>query len=176
MFSVDYLILCQIIEQFLYTGIFRAKVTPSRSQPRDGYIELHVREGIVQACSFITTQGQVYKWDQWETQLAQFGILNWELTPLQSSEPMPQVPSSTSSAHFQQSPAGEQKQSLAKTPRHAKILSSSQFSQLSKLYRQVYSLIDGRRQCTDIAIMLRKSQQEVDRIIDDLGKQGLIQL
>jgi hypothetical protein len=176
MYSVDYSTLRQIIERFLYTGIFRARVVSSRSQPRDGYIELQVREGIIQTCIFITTQGQVYKWDQWEIQLAQFGILNWELTSLQSLEPMPQAPSSTSPAHSQQSPAGEQKQSLAKIPCHATALSSSQLRQLPMLYRQVYSLIDGKRQCSDIAIMLHKSQQEIERIFSDLGQQGLIKL
>jgi hypothetical protein len=176
MFSVDYPTLHQIIKQFLYTGIFRAMVASSRFQPRDGYIELHVREGIIQTCSFITTQGQVYKWDQWEIQLAQFGMLNWELTPLQSSEPMPRMPSSTLPVPSRQSPEGEHKQSLAKIPRHAKVLSSSQLRQLPMLYRQVYSLIDGRRQCSDVASVLHKSQQEINRIIEDLIQQGLIQL
>ena len=176
MFSVDYPTLRLYMEQFLYTGIFQAKVIPSRFHSLDGYIELHVRNGIIQACCFITTQGQVYKWDQWETQLAQFGILTWELTPLQSSKCTSQVPSSTLLAHPRQSPAREQMQSLAKTPRHATVLSSSQLSLLPKLYRQVYSLIDGRRRCSDIAIVLRKSQQEINNILDDLGRQGLVQL
>jgi hypothetical protein len=175
MFSVDYPTLLQIIKQFLYTGIFRAKIISSRSQPKDGYIELYVRDGVVQVCRFITIQGQVEKWDQWESRLAQFGVLNWELTPLQSSEPIPQVPSSTSPARSQQSPVGEQKQSLIRFPRHTKILSSWQILQMPKLYRQVYSLIDGKRQCTDIATVLHKSQAEVDDIIEDLAKRGLIQ-
>jgi hypothetical protein len=175
MFSVDYPTLHQIIKQFLYTGIFRAKVISSRFQPKDGYVELHVRGGVIQACRFVTTQGQVDKWDQWESRLAQFGVLNWELTPLQSSEPIPQVPPSTSPARSQQSPAVEQKQSLARIPRHAKVLSSGQIRQMPKLYRQIYSLIDGKRQCTDIATVLCKSQQEIDNIIEDLAKHGLIQ-
>jgi hypothetical protein len=176
MFSVNYSTLLQIIERSLYTGIFRAKVTPSRFQPRDGYIELHVKGGVIETCHFITRQGQVDKWDQWESQLAQFGTLSWELTPLQASRLIREVSPSTLPAHSQQLPAVEQKRSLVQIPHHTKALPSWQLHQMPRLHRQVYSLIDGKRQCSDIANVLHKSRQEINRIVDDLGKQGLIQL
>jgi hypothetical protein len=180
MFSVDYATLHQIIQQFLYTGIFRAKVAASRSRPEEGHIELQVREGVIHTCCFISTRGQVYKWDKWETQLTQFGVLNWDLTPLESAGPLPRAPYSPLLVPSQQSPVATQKQSGARTPyhnhNHTGVLSPLQLHQLPMLYRKVYSLIDGRRQSADIAIVLHKSQYEITHIIDVLSQQGLIQL
>ncbi len=181
MFSVDYVTLDQIIQQFMYTGIFRAKVSGSRSWAEEGYIELQVEEGSICTCCFITTQGKVYKWDKWEILLTRFGVLNWELTPLKSSGPAPEVSRMSSSpglAPPQQWSATDHNRSSTKAPSHnsANVLSSLQLSQLPGLYRRVYSLIDGRRQCADIAVMLHRSQDEIAHILDILSQQGLIRL
>jgi hypothetical protein len=176
MFSIDYTTLYQIIQQHMYTGIFRAKVSVSRSWPEEGHIELQVKDGIICTCCFITTQGKVYKWDKWETQLAQFGVLNWEQTSLRSSGPAPQMSSSPRLVSSQPSSAVEDSQSSTKVPVHisANILASSQMHLWPVLYRRVYSLIDGKRQCADIAMILHRSEHEIASILDVLHQQDLI--
>ncbi len=89
MFNLDY-------PGFLSTLVFQAKIAFAHFLPRDGYIKLNIRGGIIQTCCFVTRQGQVDKWNRWEVQLVQFNILNWELIPLQFFEFMPKVLSSTS--------------------------------------------------------------------------------
>jgi hypothetical protein len=170
-FSVDYATLHQIIQQFMYTGVFRATIVASRNQRAEGHVALRVKEGTIYACVFTNTQGHVSSWDHWETQLPPFGVLNWELIPWQPFEHMQDNTSSRSPVLSQQSPVGVQKQS----PTHTVVLSPSQLRQLPMLYRQVYTLIDGRRQSCDIARMLHQSQQDIDRILGDLSQQGLIQ-
>jgi hypothetical protein len=161
----------------MYTGIFRAKVLASRYLKEEGYIELQVKEGVIHSCLFITRKGQTYKWDHWEKQIVQLGVLNWELTTQQSSQPISQAVSSTSRPSSQeQASAAPQTPYSLKTPYHTAILSALQLRQWPMLHRQVYSLIDGRRQLSDIALVLHKSQQEIVQIIDDLRQQGLIDL
>jgi hypothetical protein len=161
----------------MYTGIFCAKISTSRYLKEEGQIELHVKEGVVLSCLFITRKGQVYQWDHWEKQIVQLGVLNWELTTQQPSEPMPRVISTTSRPPSQkQALAASQPQYSSKTPRQLAILSPLQLQQWPKLHRQVYSLIDGRRQLSNIALMLHRSQQEILQIIEDLRRKGFIDL
>jgi hypothetical protein len=176
MFSVDYETLSQIIQQFLYTGIFRAQIVASRSFPEEGHIELHVREGVIYACFFITAQKQMHKWENWETHLARFGALNWELTQQHSVESTSQTPSSISPSLSLQPQTPLLNHSVVKTPSHRVSLSASELARWPILYRHVYSLIDGKRQPSDIALVLHKSEQEIVKIIDDLYVRGLIQL
>ncbi len=173
MFSVDYTTLEQIIRQFMHTGIFRAYVVKSRLLPEDGYIELQAKEGVVIACRFVAKQGAVYLWDRWDVRLARIGVLNWEQLPdnvIQSrppsiSEPLPRLSVSTRPVNTRLS-----------IPHHTTISDSYQTRQLSMLYRQVYLLVDGKRQFSDIALILHKSEQEIVQVIDELIRQGLVTL
>lgn len=172
MFSVDYATLRQIIQQFMYTGVFQAHVTNSRLLPEEGKIELQAKEGNVIACRFVTKQGLVHSWDRWETELARFGILNWDMTT--STQDMRQGLSPLAKPPKQFSPASLPTGQRSPTPYHAVSLSPTQISQWPILYRQVYTLIDGRHQVSDIALMLRKSEREIKQIIDELIRLNLV--
>lgn len=173
MFSVDYATLRQLIQQFTYTGVFRAYIVNPQLSSDEGYLELQAKEGVSIACRFVSKEGSVYIMDHWETRLTQFGILNWELTA--STEAMPQrIPPASESSPRQ--PSGALPRSTyATTPRHTDDLPSYQTRQWPMLYRQVYNLIDGKRQPADIALTLHKSQQEIAQVIDELRRKGLIE-
>ncbi|HLI90878.1 MAG TPA: hypothetical protein VKV37_19470 [Ktedonobacteraceae bacterium] len=172
MFSVDYATLQQIIQQFMYTGVFRAYVTETRLLPEEGSIELQAKEGNIIACRFITRQGQVYQWERWETELVRFGILNWEMTT--ASEAASQGPFPGSGRPASPSPDTVFAYQRAPAPHHTTSLHPSEISRWPMLYRQVYALIDGRRKVSDIAHMLHKSQREVAQIIENLRQRDLI--
>lgn len=163
MFSVDYGTLSQIMRQFMYTGVFRAKLAVAQRQIGEGFIELQVREGTICACFFIPAQGHVQKWEPWETQLIQLGTLDWE-----------QVPSLPSQSSPLQLSAASPEQHSIDVASHTVLLPATELSRWPPLYRRVYSLIDGKRQLSEIAFMLNKSQQEVAGVMTDLYHQGLI--
>lgn len=172
MFSVDYATLRQIIQQFMYTGVFRAYVAETRLLSEEGNIELQAKEGSIIACRFVTRRGQVYQWDRWEVELPRFGVLNWDLTPgatlaPQKTTPAPRQP-------VQSSPDTLFAQQHGPAPYHTVSLSSSQIANWPMLYRQVYVLIDGRRKVSDIALMLHRSQQEITQVIEELRRRHLI--
>jgi hypothetical protein len=177
-FCVDYITLHQIIQQYLYTGVFRAKIASNRYKMDEGYIELEVKDGIVLNCYFITTQGQIYKWVHWETQLAPLGVLNWE----QTSQPLIESLLKNSGDGFYRNTQGSVpslpaiQQPLPEAPCHISTVSASQQRGWPMLHRQVYSLIDGKRQIPDIAQILRKTPQEIARVIDDLKHFGFIKI
>ena len=175
MFSVDYATLSQIIQQFLYTGVFRASVANSRFFAQEGRIELQAKEGVIIACRFVTRQGSISPLDRWEVRLAQLGILNWELAT--STEAMSKRTSPSSEDSFSQQPSSALPRGrYAAAPHRAVVLPPAQIRQWPILYRQVYALIDGRRQLADIALTLRRSQQEIAQIIDELIRRRLIAL
>jgi hypothetical protein len=189
-FCVDYATLYRIIRQYLFTGIFRAKVDVSRHNTEEGYIELEVKNGAIVNCYFITMQGQVYQWEQWEEQLARYGVLNWEQTSQPFIDPITTNPNEATRIDHQESaqpvqptppvpptpPAQSTLPPLLATPYRISVISASQQRGWPMLHRQVYSLIDGRRQLPEIAQMLRRTQQEIARVISDLRQYGFIQI
>jgi hypothetical protein len=170
MFSADYTTLRQIIHQFAYTGVFHAKVAATRSLAQEGDIELHVNDGVILVCFFINVRGQRYKWDIWEEQLSKFGTLNWELISNALPAPLPQVPPAMPSQ-----PSAPMQRYLG-ISQQVIPLSAAQMSQQPMICRQVYFLIDGRRQISDIAFILRKSPHEIAQVINYLMLQGFISL
>lgn len=185
-FCVDSITLHQIIQQYLYTGVFRAKIASNRHKMGEGYIELEVKDGTVLNCYFITTLGQIYKWVQWETQLAPLGVLNWEQTSQSLIKSLPK-----NSGEYSIRNSGEYsyrttqgsipalpaiQQPLPGAPYRIATVSTSQQRGWPMLHRQVYSLIDGKRKIPDIAQVLRKTPQEIARVIDDLKHFGFIKI
>src|SRR5579885_1946347 len=133
MFSVDYETLRQIIQQFMYTGVFQAYITNPRLLPEEGNIELQAKEGNIIACRFVTKKGLVYSWDRWETELTRLGILNWDMTT--SAEDLPQGSPSFVRPPVQLSPGSLFTGQHSPTPHHTTSLSPSQISQWPILYR-----------------------------------------
>lgn len=173
MFSVDYATLEQIIHQFMYTGTFRASVIKSRLLSEDGYIELQVKEGVVVACHYVTRQGKRHVWEQWNRDLGKFGVLNWEQTA-QTTQPLRLAPPSEPTPRPSFIPA--QANSRSPIPFHTLAPNVPRMQQLPLLYRQVYHLVDGKRQFSTIALLLRKSEEEVALVINELIRQGLVGL
>src|SRR5579883_3280200 len=179
-FSVDFVTLHQIIQQLYYTGIFRARVSASRHLPEEGYIELQVKEGVIYACYFVSKQGKIYKWDSWDTQLAPLGVLDWKLEHRSSPGGLPGEGGFSSLSVAGKKVKTVQERSPIEIPLeipyHIVVLSLAQIRLWPSLYRQVYSLIDGRRHVSEIAQILHKPQPEIERIIQELRRQGLIQM
>ena len=173
MFSVDYTTLEQIIRQFMHTGIFRAHIVKSRLLPTEGHVELHAKEGVVIACRFVAKQGEVYVWDRWDVRLAKFGVLNWEQM-LDSTMRLKSIPATETFPRLPSSILPVDNRSLI--PHQAIILNANQTLQIPTLYRRVYLLVDGKRQFSDIALMLHKSEQEVIQVIYVLIQRGLVTL
>lgn len=162
MFSVDYPTLSQLIRQYLYTGIFRAEVFLSRDTSGRGHIELSVKDGTILACRFISIQGQRQTWDDWETRLAQLGVLDWQLAELPASP----------THHSQQSPLDFR----SLTPYRKAVAGSFSLDQWPSLHRQVYLLLDGTRNINDIAQLLRKRPEIVLQVIEELRIRDIVQL
>ena len=172
MFSVEYATLREVMRQFLYTGVFRAVVTDPRLFSAEGQIELHVKEGVAIACRFVTRQGEVFSLDRWDEQLGRVGVLNWELTT--SSDVIAQRTSSASLPVVRPTSDTLPSRQPARPPRQRITLLPAQLRQLPMRHRQVYSLIDGKRQAADIALLLYKPQHEIGQILEELERQGLI--
>ena len=154
----------------MHTGIFRAHIIKSRLLPEEGDIELQAKEGVVIACRFVAKQGGVYVWDSWDVQLARIGVLNWERIPDTAT---PSRPNSAPKPLSRQSSGALPVSTRSSTPHHALVLDAHQ---VPTLYRRVYYLIDGKRQFSDIALILHKSEQEIVQVIDALIRQGLVTL
>lgn len=174
MVSVDYATLYQIIRQSLYTGIFCAQITAARPR-QEGAVELYIQDGEVLACFFTNTQGQRYKWDNWEAQLSPLGVLDWESKAFPLSEPSsgPHVPPASSSSHLSFSPLGPHTSGI---PYQEILLTQAQLSLLPISYRRIYFLVNGNRTIEDIALTLGRSPQEVSQIIEHLSKLGAVRL
>lgn len=155
MVSVDYATLYQIIRQSLYTGIFYARITASRTR-QGGEVELYIQGGEILTCFFTNIQGQKSKWDNWETLLPPLGVLDWESKTIPNPEPSP-VP-----------PPG--------VPYQEVILTQAQLSQLPISCRSVYFLVNGHRTIEDIALTLGRSPQEVVQVIEYLSRLGAVRL
>jgi hypothetical protein len=174
MVSVDYATLYQIIRQSLYTGVFYARISASRSQ-QGGEVELYIQNGEVLACFFTSSQGQRYKWDNWEVLLSPLGTLNWDSKDLPTSEPSPgpQTPPASSGYHHSSSPSGTYTPGI---PYQEATLTQAQLSQLPISCRSVYFLVNGSRTLEDIAQTLSRSPQEIFQIIEYLSKLGVVRL
>jgi len=48
-------------------------------------------------------------------------------------------------------------------------------NRLSRSHRQLFLLIDGRRSAQELARLARKSQQDLDALLHDLARIGVIQ-
>jgi hypothetical protein len=185
MVSVDYMTLSRIIQQFLHTGVFRAKVTASRQQA-EGYVELHVKEGTILHCFFVNSRGEREKWEEWEKRLVPLGVLNWDHESLQTPEdPFLQVRNPTTpfpqarnpAMPFPQSPIPPgAARSFSPLPYQVVTLSSAQLAQLPSPCRRVYSLIDGRRRMSDIALILQRSEGEISKVVDYLIQLGVVRV
>lgn len=171
MVSVDYATLYQIIRQSLYTGIFYAQISASRSRP-GGEVELYIQNGEVLACFFTSTQGQRYKWDNWEALLSPLGTLNWDSKDLPTSEP-PQPSSAFNGYRLSSSPSGPHTSGI---PYQEATLTQAQLSQLPISCRNVYFLVNGSRTIEDIAQTLGRSPQEISQIIEYLSRLGSVRL
>lgn len=176
MFSVDFETIYQIIQQLLYTGVFRAQVAATRTFSEEGYIELQVKEGVIYGCYFVSDYGKTYKWDHRDSRFPQLGVLDWEMMPEPSSKSSLQMSSPSSLSGSEQSSTIGQNQSSSEILYHAVALPPAQLQQWPMLHRQVYSLIDGRRRPSEIAQILHKEQPKIERIIQDLRQQGFIQV
>lgn len=174
MVSVDYATLYQIIRQHLYTGIFYAKITTARPH-QEGEVELYIQDGEILACFFTNTQGQRYKWDNWEARLSPLGRLNWDSKAFPTPEASPEahVPPASSGYRLSSPPPGLHNAGI---PYQEIILTQAQLSQLPISYRSVYFLVNGNRTIEDIALTLGRSPQEVSQIVEHLSKLGAVRL
>ncbi|HEU5227266.1 MAG TPA: hypothetical protein VFU49_05585 [Ktedonobacteraceae bacterium] len=173
MVSVDYATLYQIIRQSLYTGIFYAQISASRSR-QGGEVELHIQNGEVFACFFTSTQQQRYKWDNWEVLLSPLGTLNWEAKAFPTFEPPgPQTPSASSGYNLS---SASSRPHTSVIPYQEATLTQSQLSQLPISCRSVYFLVNGNRTIEDIAQTLSHSPQEIFQIIEYLSRLGVVRL
>ncbi len=174
MFSVDYATLEQIIRQFMHTGIFRAHVTKTRLLSEEGQIELQAKEGTVIACRFVTKPGEIFGWDRWDVQLAKIGVLNWELIPDRAMHSRQITPFAPHSRELQGALSVNNNRSSI--PYQTLIPDANQTPLLPMLYRRVYCLIDGKRKFADIALILHKSEQDIDQVIHGLILRRLVML
>lgn len=176
MVSVDYETLARIIQQFLHTGIFRAKVADSRKR-LGGHIELHVKEGMILYCFFVNTQGQREKWEQWEKRLTSLGVLDWEHESQHIPEtPVPPLRNPTTPIAQSPVPPPAFVQHFSSLPYQVITLSPTQLAQLPQICRRVYFLVDGRRRYRDIALILQKPESDIAQAIDYLAQLGVVRI
>jgi hypothetical protein len=95
MYSLEYDMLLQILQQFRYTGEVHANLPPQKQIKEGGKVVLFVNEGVVSAGFILKHNGQkIQELSKVRLLLLKPGVLNWELVPISDSKSVGTAPPS----------------------------------------------------------------------------------
>lgn len=168
-YSLDYDMVIQVLQQFRYSGEVHADVPLPAKLRVEGRVILMVYNGIIRSCFILDRNGRkLYHDAEAQRLLPKLGVLEWKLVPFTSppsTEPAP-PPSiapprnSSSSGHFY--------------PRRLAV-SQAQMRTWSVFQRSVYLLSDGTRNQEQIATLLSRPLALIEQTIFQLQQLGAIE-
>jgi hypothetical protein len=166
MYSLDYAMMSQVLQQFHYTGNVSSHVPLHPALGESGYVLLAVEEGAVLSCVILNTYGQkLSSGAEASRLLAQLGVLEWDLA--RSFFPPSSRPTSPSPAAPSLDPGH-----LA--PLHHLNVPQEQLRTWSMLYRSVYCLCDGTHTSEQIRTLLSRPRPVIEQVIHDLLAMGAL--
>jgi hypothetical protein len=164
-YSLDYDMMVQVLQQFRYSGEVHANAPLQAKQKEEGRVILTVYDGIVRSCIILGRNGQkLYHNAEAQRFLSKVGVLEWNLVPFTSLQPTePARPSPINSgggARFR--------------PRRLEV-PQAQMRTWSVLQRSVYLLSDGTREQEQIATLLSRPLNIIEQTISQLQQLGAIE-
>ena len=169
MYSLDYNMVIQVLQQFRYSGEVHADIPLQAKLREEGRVILMVYNGIVRSCFILDRNGRkLYHDAEAQRVLLKLGVLEWKLVPFTSSPPTepahppPIAPprNSSSGTHFY--------------PRRLAV-SQAQMRTWSVLQRSVYLLSDGTRNQEQISTLLSRPLTLIEQAIFQLQQLGAIE-
>jgi len=169
-YSLDYSMMIQVLQQFRYSGEVHTRV-PLQAKPKEeGQGILMVYNGIIRSCFILDRNGQkLYHDTEARRLLSKLGVLEWKLVPFTSPlpaaepahpRPIAQARYPGSGAHF--------------CPRRLSV-SQAQMRTWSVLQRSIYLLSDGMRNQEQIATLLSRPLSIIEQTISQLQQLGAIE-
>ncbi len=177
MYSLDYNMMVQVLQQFRYSGEVHANVPLQAKLREEGRVILMVYDGVVRSCLILSKRGQKQFHDA-EAQrfFSKVGVLEWELVPFTSPQPTESVsPQPTQPAHPQPIAQASSPDSGARFCPRRLTVSQTQMRTWSVLQRSAYSLSDGIRDQAQIATLLSRPLNIIEQTISQLQQLGAIE-
>ena len=170
MYSLSYDMMIQVLRQLGSSGEFHADI-PSQGVLREGgHVVLHVQSGNVVSCFIFSKTGKkLYHNGEAQRLLPRLGILDWKLTsptqdiPLRDANLVPPVVAGTRSV--------ERYGDLIPQRR---MVPEAMIRSWPTLERSIYSLADGTRTVEQIAKLLSRPIDAVERVIHTFEVSGVI--
>jgi hypothetical protein len=170
-YSLDYDMVVEVLQQFHYSGEVHADVLPQAKLREGGRVVLFVSNGIVGSCFILDRSGRKQYHDaEAQRLLPKLGVLQWNLvsfaSPQQPMKPAysppiaPQPINTSSGAYF--------------CPRRLEV-PQAQVHVRSVLQRSVYLLSDGTRTPEQIAVLLSRPLKVIEQTISELQRLGVIE-
>jgi hypothetical protein len=168
-YSLDYDMMVQVLQQFRYSGEVHANMPLQAKIREEGRVILMVYNGVVRSCFILSRKGQKLYHDV-ETQriLSKVGVLEWELVPFTSPQP-------TESVHPPPIAQASSPDNGARFCPRRLTVSQTQMRTWSVLQRSVYLLSDGIRDQAQIATLLSRPLNIIEQTISQLQQLGAIQ-
>src|SRR5947209_4748442 len=166
----------EVLQQFNYSGEVHADIPAQVAIRGGGQVNLVVKDGRILSCLVLNESGQKLYHDQQAYRLlGKLGRLDWELTPFSSPSP-PATPAPTPPA-FQpltRQPVQTNYGQRSGYPRR-QVTSQTQMDTWSMRHRSVYMLCDGTRSSEQIAVLLSRPRDIIERTLTDLRLSGAIE-
>lgn len=165
MYSLDYDMVIQVLQQFRYSGEVRAHVQPHSKFKGGGHVVLVVQNGEITSCLLFSSREQKpYHNTDAVRFLSKLGVLEWELIPIAPSQPS--SPLAT--------PSSKIDDRTDFSPRR-RTISQIQVGTWPVLQRSVYALSDGTHSVKQIALLLSQPITIIEQVIYDLQRTGALE-
>jgi hypothetical protein len=165
MYSLNYDMVIQVLQQYHYSGEVRADVPVESKLKGGGHVILTVQNGEIKSCLLFNKKEQKsYQGAEAARLLSKLGVLEWQLPSLTDRR-------SAAHAPVQQSPL---EASTYVAPRRL-IIPQEWMATWPTLQRSVYSLSDGTHTVKQIALLLSQPINVVEQMIYDLQKMGVLE-
>lgn len=169
MYSLDYNMVIQVLQQFRYSGEVHADVPLQAKLREEGQAILMVYNGTVRSCFILDRNGRkLYHDAEAQRLLLKLGVLEWKLVPFASSP-------STEPAHPPPIASPRNSNSSAHLYPRRLAVSQAQIRTWSVLQRSVYLLSDGTRNQEQIATLLSRPFALIEQTIFQLQQLGAIE-
>ena len=170
MYSLSYEMMTQVLRQLGSSGEFHADIPPQGALREGGHVVLHVQSGNVVFCLIYNKNGRKsYHNVEAERVLLRVGILDWKLAPTQAS---PLHDTNLVSPVVPEKKSVEKYRNLIPQRR---MVPEATLRTWPTLERSVYSLADGTRSIEQIAKLLSRPIEAVEKIVHAFEVSGVIE-
>ncbi len=162
MYTLDFETIRQVMQAHQKTGSLQAEMPSGVASLREPcHIEINIMAGTIISCTIIGNSGRYLIGEKAIQELFRLGQLNWTFTSEQKAAVQPTASSAFEPGEFFFS-------------RRIARLEPWQMSNLSRLHRAVFALVDGTKNAAKIAGMLSTSPDLVNKALNDLQSLGII--